>query len=39
MTLRIGIRHENKSKWERRRPLVPGDVANLRGLAGFEFIL
>jgi alpha-aminoadipic semialdehyde synthase len=25
----IGIRHEDKSVWERRSPLVPGDVADL----------
>lgn len=26
---RIGIRHEDKSEWERRSPLVPDDVARL----------
>lgn len=28
---RIGIRGENKGKWERRVPLVPGDVEGLVG--------
>jgi len=30
MSVRIGIRHETKSRWERRAPLVPDDVARLR---------
>ncbi len=38
MALTIGIRHENKSVWESRCPLVPGHVAELHGSDGIEFI-
>jgi alpha-aminoadipic semialdehyde synthase len=30
MTALIGIRHEDKSEWERRVPVVPGDAAALQ---------
>ena len=29
MSLRIGIRLEDKNRWERRVPLVPEDLADL----------
>ncbi|MFQ5592300.1 MAG: bifunctional lysine ketoglutarate reductase /saccharopine dehydrogenase family protein [Phycisphaerae bacterium] len=33
----IGIRHEDKSEWERRTPLVPADVQELVQAAGVPF--
>lgn len=36
MTSRIGIRREEKSKWERRVPIVPEDVGELRRAHGIE---
>ncbi|MDP6069450.1 MAG: hypothetical protein QF398_10265, partial [Alphaproteobacteria bacterium] len=33
----IGIRHENKSQWERRVPLVPADVGALVAEHGIAF--
>ena len=30
MGVTIGIRREDKNKWERRVPLIPGDVADLQ---------
>lgn len=35
----IGIRREDKNKWERRVPLVPGDVAALRAAHDLEFVV
>ena len=35
--LRIGIRREDKSRWEARVPLVPGDTRRLIGEHGLEF--
>ncbi|MCH8146586.1 MAG: hypothetical protein IH987_01120, partial [Planctomycetes bacterium] len=34
---RIGIRREDKSKWEARVPLVPDDVRKLAGESGLRF--
>jgi len=36
MTVRIGIRREDKNEWERRTPLVPDDVRELREEHGIE---
>jgi len=36
MTVCIGIRRENKNEWERRVPLVPDDVRELREEHGVE---
>lgn len=38
MTEKIGIRREDKSIWERRTPLVPGDVREIMG-AGVEVVV
>jgi len=35
----IGIRREDKNKWERRVPLVPDDVAELRETYGIKTII
>lgn len=35
----FGIRREDKSVWERRVPIVPEDVRELREKYGFEFIV
>ncbi len=35
----IGIRREDKNKWERRVPLVPSDLANLKKKHDIEFII
>ncbi|MFN2186083.1 MAG: hypothetical protein ACK2UU_19035, partial [Anaerolineae bacterium] len=32
MTTRIGIRHEDKSEWERRVPVIPEDASELQQL-------
>jgi alpha-aminoadipic semialdehyde synthase len=37
-TARIGIRHEDKSKWERRVPVIPADAAQLQK-QGIEVIV
>jgi alanine dehydrogenase len=39
MGLRIGIRRENKNKWERRVPLVPSDLAELQHAHGLKFVV
>ena len=39
MTAIIGIRREDKNKWERRVPLVPADVADLGKRLGVGFIV
>ncbi|MEM8997150.1 MAG: hypothetical protein AAGF23_20370 [Acidobacteriota bacterium] len=39
MAHRVGIRLEDKSRWERRVPLVPEDVARLRTEHGVEVIV
>ena len=39
MVARIGIRREDKNKWERRVPLTPEDIATLRRDHGIEFSL
>ncbi|MFH0981718.1 MAG: bifunctional lysine ketoglutarate reductase /saccharopine dehydrogenase family protein [Planctomycetota bacterium] len=36
---RIGIRREDKSRWERRTPLVPEDVKRLVENEGLEFVV
>lgn len=36
---RIGIRREDKDRWEARVPLVPDDVARLTSLSSVELIL
>lgn len=38
MSVRIGIRHETKNRWERRVPLVPEDVARLSE-AGHQLVV
>ena len=38
MTEKIGIRREDKSIWERRTPLVPGDVRGIME-AGVEVVV
>lgn len=35
----IGIRREDKNRWERRVPLVPADLAELHRRLGLEFIV
>lgn len=35
----IGIRREDKNRWERRVPLTPADVAELRARHGIEFLV
>jgi len=39
MAKTIGIRREDKNEWERRVPLVPGDVAELRKTYGIKTII
>lgn len=39
MKTRIGIRREDKNRWERRVPLIPEDVRELRGRHALEFVL
>ncbi len=38
MIKKIGLRHEDRSRWERRAPLVPEDVRRLVQEHGFEVI-
>jgi alpha-aminoadipic semialdehyde synthase len=35
----IGIRREDKNKWERRVPIVPADLADLIRAAGLRFVV
>ncbi|PID79306.1 hypothetical protein CSA17_02830 [bacterium DOLJORAL78_65_58] len=35
----IGIRREDKNEWERRVPLVPADLADLKTKGDFQFII
>jgi len=35
----IGIRREDKNEWERRVPLIPDDVAELREKYGIKTII
>ncbi len=35
----IGIRHEDKSKWEARVPLVPDDIHRLHSEHGIDFVV
>lgn len=39
MGFRIGVRRENKNKWERRVPLVPSDLAELQQAHGLKFVV
>lgn len=39
MGVTIGIRREDKNKWERRVPLVPGDIAALRAAHDLSFVV
>lgn len=39
MSFTIGIRREDKNRWERRAPLVPGDVAELIGVHGLSVVV
>jgi saccharopine dehydrogenase (NAD+, L-lysine-forming) len=39
MTALIGIRREDKSRWERRAPLTPAQVGALRQQAGLSFVI
>ncbi len=39
MPNRIGIRREDKNEWERRSPLIPGDVGLLKRESGIDFSL
>ena len=39
MTAMIGIRHEDKSKWERRVPVTPQDAAELQQEHGIQVIV
>ncbi len=39
MSLPIGIRLEDKNRWERRVPLVPADLADLARSQGLSFIV
>jgi saccharopine dehydrogenase (NAD+, L-lysine-forming) len=39
MSARIGIRREDKNRWERRVPLVPDDVRVLRERHALDFVL
>jgi len=36
---RVGIRRENKNKWERRVPLTPEQVQQLRSTTAMQFVL
>jgi hypothetical protein len=35
----IGIRREDKNRWERRAPLVPSDASDLQAKCGLKFIV
>ena len=35
----IAIRREDKNKWERRVPLIPADIAELRQRCGIDFLV
>ncbi|MBN2445833.1 MAG: hypothetical protein JXO22_03865 [Phycisphaerae bacterium] len=37
--MKIGIRHEDKSTWEGRAPLVPADIKQLVNEHGIEFVI
>lgn len=39
MGVRIGVRRENKNRWERRVPLVPSDLAALQKEHGLRFVV
>ncbi len=39
MRAKIGIRREDKSRWERRVPLTPTDLAALSADSGLEFVV
>ena len=39
MGLKVGIRREDMYTWERRAPLVPGDLAELASTRGYEFVV
>ncbi len=39
MTVKIGIRREEKNRWERRTPLIPAHVKQLIEQHGFQFIV
>ncbi len=39
MTATIGIRHEDKSKWERRVPVIPDDAAALQRDHGIQVVV
>ncbi|RLF40655.1 MAG: hypothetical protein DRN12_04915 [Thermoplasmata archaeon] len=39
MTSRLGIRREDKNKWERRVPLIPDDVKILKEKYGIETVI
>jgi len=39
MTARIGIRHEDKSKWERRVPITPADASVLQRDHGIQIMV
>ena len=39
MTAMIGIRHEDKSKWERRVPITPQDAAELQQEHGIQVVV
>ncbi len=39
MGVTIGIRREDKNKWERRVPLVPADLAELAKISNLEFTI
>ena len=39
MGVTIGIRREDKNKWERRVPLIPGDIETLRARHDLAFVV
>ncbi len=39
MAICIGIRREDKNRWERRVPLIPRDVASLQDRHGLRFVV
>lgn len=39
MAIRIGVRREDKSRWERRTPLIPSDMARLAEECNLEFVV
>jgi saccharopine dehydrogenase (NAD+, L-lysine-forming) len=39
MSVLIGIRREDKNKWERRTPLIPPDIAELQKAHGLSFLV